>query len=240
MTIRVIGVGLGQTGTHSLSAALELLGFGECFHADKMLEQGDVRAAKAWLDIAAGRPARWNDIFREYRSIASFPAWALYKEMLARFPEARVVLTVRDKEQWFNDINAGDYAAFKADPRWLFWFSPVKRVMRKLENLLILDRKYHHKLHDRQYALEVFEEHIQEVRRAVPADRLLIFDVKQGWGPLCNFLNVPVPGDKPFPRLNDIESVRARLRSRFFFFRGVEIAVLTLLLVIVSYFTLVE
>ena len=240
MTIRVIGVGLGQTGTHSLSAALELLGFGECFHADKMLEQGDVKAAQAWLDIAAGKPARWNDIFREYRSIASFPAWALYKEMLAQFPDARVVLTVRDKEQWFNDINAGDYAAFKADPSWLFWFSPVKRVMRKLEKLLILDRKYHHKLHDRQYALEVFEEHIQEVRRAVPADRLLIFDVKQGWGPLCDFLNVPVPGDKPFPRLNDIESVRARLRSRFFFFRGVEIAALTLLLVIVSYFTLVE
>ena len=131
MTIRVIGVGLGQTGTHSLTVALEILGFGECFHADKMLERGDVKAAQAWLDIAEGRPARWNDIFREYRSIASFPAWALYKEMLAQFPDARVVLTVRDREQWFNDINAGDYAAFKADPRWLFWFSPVKRVMRK-------------------------------------------------------------------------------------------------------------
>ena len=95
-------------------------------------------------------------------------------------------------------------------------------------------------LHDKQYALKVFEEHIREVRRAVPADRLLIFDVKQEWGPLCDFLEVPVPGDKPFPQLNDIESVRARLRSRFFFFRGVEIAALTLLLVIVSYFTLVE
>ena len=238
MTIRVIGVGLGQTGTHSLAAALEILGFGECFHADKMLERRDVRAAKAWLDIAQGRPARWNDIFSGYRSIASFPAWALYEKMLAQFPGARVVLTVRDREQWFDDISAGDYAAFKADPRWLFWFSPVKRVMRKLEDLLILERKYHHRLHDKQYAMRIFEQHIQEVREAVPADRLLIFDVNQGWGPLCDFLGVAVPVDMPFPRLNDIASVRARLRSRFFFFRGVEIAALALILVIFSYFIL--
>ena len=237
MTVRVIGVGLGQTGTHSLAAALEILGFGECFHADKMLERRDVRAAQAWLDIAEGRQARWDDIFQGYRSIASFPAWALYKEMLAQFPEARVVLTVRDKEQWFNDINAGDYAAFKADPRWLFWFSPVKRVMRKLEDLLILDRKYNHNLHDKRHALMVFEEHIQEIRRTVPEDRLLIFDVREGWEPLCSFLEVPVPGDRPFPRLNDVASVKARLRSRFFFFRGVEIAAVALLLVIFSCFT---
>lgn len=238
MSLSVIGVGLGQTGTHSLAAALEILGFGECFHADRMLERGDVRAARAWLDIAEGRPARWNDIFRGYRSIASFPAWALYRELLGQFPDARVILTVRDREQWFDDINAGDYAAFRADPRWLFWVSPVKRVMKKLEDLLILERKYHHRLHDRQYALKVFEEHIQEVRNAVPADRLLIFDVKQGWGPLCDFLGVPVPGDRPFPRLNDIASVKARLRRRFFLFRGVEIAVLITLLLVFSYFVL--
>lgn len=228
--LKVIGVGLGQTGTHSLAAALEILGFGECFHAGKMLERGDVRAAQAWLDIAEGRPARWHDIFTGYRSVASFPAWALYRELLAQFPDARVILTVRDREQWFHDINAGDYASFKADPRWLFWVSPVRRVMRKLEDLLILDRKYHHKLHDKQYALKVFAEHTLEVRSVVPADRLLIFDVKQGWGPLCDFLGVPVPGDRPFPRLNDIMSVKARLRRRFFFYRGVEIAVLTALL----------
>lgn len=230
MTLRVIGVGLGQTGTHSLAAALDILGFGECFHADRMLERRDVRAAQAWLDIAEGRPARWNEIFAGYRSIASFPAWALYREMLAEYPDARVILTVRDRDRWFADINAGDYAAFKADPRWLFWVSPVKRVMRKLEDLLILDRKYQHRLHDKQYALNVFEEHVQEVRSVVPADRLLIFDVKQGWGPLCDFLGAPVPEDRPFPRLNDIASVKARLRRRFFFFRGVEIAALAALL----------
>ena len=235
MTLRVIGVGLGQTGTHSLAAALEILGFGECFHADKMLKRGDVRAAQAWLDIAEGRPARWDDIFTGYRSIASFPAWALYRELLAQFPDARFILTVRDREQWFHDINAGDYAAFKADPCWLFWVSPVRRVMRKLEDLLILDRKYRHKLHDKQYALKVFVEHIQEVKNVVPADRLLIFDVKQGWGPLCDFLGVPVPGDTPFPRLNDIASLRARLRRRVFFFRGAEIAVLVMLLAVFWY-----
>lgn len=235
MTLRVIGVGLGQTGTHSLAAALDILGFGECFHADRMLERGDVRAAQAWLDIAEGRPARWDDIFTGYRSIASFPAWALYRELLAQFPDARVILTVRDREQWFDDINAGDYAAFKADPRWLFWVSPVKRVMRKLEDLLILERKYRHRLHDKQYALRVFEQHAQEVKSVVPADRLLIFDVRQGWGPLCGFLGVPVPEHRPFPRLNDIASVKARLRRRFFFFRGVEIAVLAALLGIFWY-----
>ena len=241
MTISVIGVGLGQTGTHSLSAALDILGFGECFHADRMLERRDVRAAKAWLDIAEGKPARWNDIFQGYQSIASFPAWALYKEMLEQFPDARIVLTVRDKEEWFNDINAGDYAAFKADPWWLFSVSPVKRVMKKLEDLLIIERKYSGRLHDKKYALKVFEEHIQEVRRVVPEDKLLIFDVKEGWGPLCEFLNVTVPANKPFPWLNDIPSVKARLRNRFFFFRGVEIAALTLLLIIIfSYFTIVE
>lgn len=225
MTLKVIGVGLGQTGTHSLCAALEKLGYANCFHADGMLNAGNLRAARGWLDIALDRAERWDDIFEGFQAIASFPAWALYDKLMQRYPDARVILTIRDPEEWFKDINAADYAAFKGDPWWIFWLSPVKRTMRQLEQLLILDRKYGGRLHDRKHAIDVFEAHTREIKRVVPPDKLLIYNVEQGWRPLCDFLNVPEPKDEPFPWLNDIPSVKKRLRHRFIVYRSIEAAV---------------
>jgi len=230
MTLEVIGLGLGQTGTHSLQAALERLGYARCFHADDMLRSGDVGAARAWLDIAQGKPARWEDIFTGHKAIASFPAWALYEELLRDFPAARVILTVREPGQWFEDINAADHAAFKAVPWWLTWMSPVRRTMRKLEQLLILDRKYAGRLGDRSHAIEVFEAHTRKVRETVEPGRLLVYNVEQGWKPLCKFLGVPEPAGVPFPHLGDVAGIRRKLRHKAIIYRFVEALMLVAIL----------
>ena len=190
-----------------------------------MLESNDKRAAGAWLDMAHGKAARWGDIFDSYASIASFPAWAFYRELIQRYPEARVVLTVRDANTWFEDINAGDLAAYKTDPWWLFRVRPIKKLMKELEDLVIIDRMYRGQLDEKHVAIAAFEDHTNNITNAVPPDRLLIFDVKDGWGPLCAFLGVGVPEGLEFPWLNDIPSVKRRLRKRYFLYRGIEVAV---------------
>jgi hypothetical protein len=75
---------------------------------------------------------------------------------------------------------------------------------------LIWRRTFGGRFEDRAHAIETFERHTEEVRQGVPAERLLVFEVGQGWEPLCAHLGVPVP-DEPFPHLNDTASFRARV-----------------------------
>ena len=236
MTLVVIGLGLGQTGTHSLQAALERLGYGPCLHADDMLKSADARAIRAWLDIARGGRPRWDDIFDGHRSIASFPAWALYEDLLRDFPDAQVILTVRDPSRWFADINAADYAAYKAVPWWLKWLSPSRRAMRELERRLIVDGKYSGRLQDREHAIDVFQAHTRAVRDAVEPEKLLEYDVERGWKPLCDFLDEPEPAGVPFPHLNDVATVKRRLRRKAIRYRIVEASVIVLVVLLAVLF----
>jgi hypothetical protein len=88
-------------------------------------------------------------------------------------------------------------------------FRPFGQAMRRL----ITDRQFGGDLVSRENAVRVFEAHNAAVQAYVPADRLLVYEVSQGWEPLCEFLGVPVP-DTPFPRVNDTESMQRRQRER--------------------------
>lgn len=197
--MKIIGAGFGRTGTTSLRAALVQLGFGPCYH---MLEIAlKLRHARTWLAAAQGQPVDWQHFLRNYQATLDYPASAFYRELMEAFPDAKVLLSVRDPDRWYKSTLNTIYAqpAFTPLLRRLF---PPLRTMTLMVHATIWDRIFHGRFEDRDYAISIFNQHIENVKASVPPDKLLIFDVKEGWGPLCDFLDVPVPAE-PFPHLND-------------------------------------
>lgn len=200
MPLKVIGAGFGRTGTMTLKTALEQLGFGPCHHMVEVLENID-RQSPLWSRVVAKKPVEWDEIFAGYNSTVDWPGCHFWAELADRYPDAKVILTVRDPVKWYASMKETILA------------TPVSRLI-----LLVLRIARHPMLfaqriisrdtfrydYSEANAIAVFERHNAEVRRRIPSERLLEFDVRQGWEPLCAFLDVPVP-DTPFPRTNDRE-----------------------------------
>ena len=192
MTLQVIGAGLGRTGTMSLKAALEQLGLGPCYHMVECFPQGPEHWQK-WIDAVNGKPD-WDAIFDGYNSTVDFPSCSSYRALAAHYPDAKVVLTVRDPERWFESTQETIFS-----PRWIEYLRSVEAG--KFTQLTVNDY-LQDRMHDKEHLIQRFQEHIEEVRNAIPASRLLIFEVKEGWGPLCEFLERSQP-DGDFPFVND-------------------------------------
>ena len=223
MSIQVIGAGLGRTGTLSLKAALEELGFARCYHPLEVVASLD--QARAWDAAARGEPVDWDRIFAGYRATVDLPGCVFYRELLAKYPEAKVILTVRDPERWYDSVRQTIHFASNTFPKWAVVLSPRMLVFQRMLDRL-WERLFRGRFEDRAFAIEVFNRHNKQVCRDVPADRLLVYEVSQGWGPLCAFLGVPVPEGKPFPHLNDAAEFRARLERDALIVRTVGYAAL--------------
>jgi len=208
MSIQVIGAGLGRTGTLSLKAALEELGFAKCYHMVEVFARKD--AARTWDAAARGEPVDWDRLFAGYRATVYVPACLFYRELLEKYPGAKVILTVRDPERWYDSMRQTIYFAHNAFPRWAALLNPRMRVFRRMIDGL-WERMFRGRFEDRAFAIDVFNRHNEQVRRDIPADRLLVYEISQGWEPLCAFLGLPVPEGKPFPNLNDAAEFRARI-----------------------------
>ena len=208
MPIQVIGAGLGRTGTLSLKAALEELGFAKCYHMVEVLARMD--DARTWDAAARGEPVDWDRLFAGNRATVDLPGCVFYRELLEKYPEAKVILTVRDPERWYDSARQTIYFARNAFPRWAAVLKPRMRVFQRMIDRL-WDGMFRGRFEDRAFAIDAFNRHNEQVRRDVPADRLLVYEISQGWGPLCAFLGVPVPEGKPFPHLNDAAEFRARI-----------------------------
>jgi len=220
MALKVIGAGMGRTGTLSLKAALEELGVGPCYHMIELLTHPE--QVRYWEAASARQPVDWDGLFEGYQSAVDYPAALYYWELMEQYPEAKVILTVRDPNSWWESARETIYQAgrpapgqeggapppmpFPGDPQ-LFAriFGMVKRD--------IWEGYFGGRFEDRDYAIELFNRHTAEVRERVPADRLLVYQVQESWEPLCRFLGAPVPEGKPFPRLNDREVFRQRLQG---------------------------
>ncbi len=207
--MRVIGSGFGRTGTLSMKAALEELGYGPCYHMEEIMRRP--AHVDAWHDAASGRPVDWPRLFAGYDSAVDFPASVLYRELLEVFPDAKVVHTVRDADRWYDSTFETIYQGRTLVPRWLLRLLPPLRRWSEMVDLLVWDRLFDGRFEDRAHAIEVYENWTAEVIASVPADRLLVFDVAEGWEPLCDFLEVLQPG-APFPRVNDRASMLRRFR----------------------------
>lgn len=208
--LEVIGAGFGRTGTLSLKFALEILGFGKCYHFREMLK---ARHARRWLRIAAIAPdqrglADWEHLFRGYRSTTDWPAAAVYKELADAYPQAKLILTVRDADGWYDSVrDTIRHLRLVMPAGW-----PVFRSIAEVSDRYVWDREFHGRADDRDYAIARFREHNDSVRRSMPPERLLVFDVRDGWEPLCRFLGVDVPTDTPFPHVNDRNTMRRYIR----------------------------
>lgn len=198
MTLRVIGAGYGRTGTLSMKAALERLLDGRCYHMETI-----VRSPKGhllhWLEWAddPDREPNWDAILEGFVAVVDAPMCFFTKELLARHPDAKVVLTVRDPERWVESFRNLMMTNIKS--AWMGLFSGNARRMGRFAR--VMSQRYIGSL-KREALIEQFHAHNQRIRDLVPAEQLLEMEVKQGWGPLCEFLDLPVPNE-PFPRLNE-------------------------------------
>lgn len=217
--MEIIGAGFGRTGTMSLKEALEELGFGPCYHMVEVF--GHPEHADLWQAAWRGERVDWDDFLGDYRAAVDWPACTFYRELMERYPDAKVLLSVRDPERWYESVRNTIYelSSLSSGPRFsrvvfavvtLFAFGGISRG--NMVDDIIWEGTFDGRFEDRPYAIEVFERHNEEVKRRVPPEKLLVYEVKEGWGPLCEFLGVEEP-DKPFPRLNDTAEMRRRLRA---------------------------
>lgn len=216
MNLEVIGAGFGRTGTLSLKAALEELGFGPCYHMRELYEHPE--HVGQWRAALRGGPVDWEQVLGDYRATVDWPGCSFYEELLERDPDAKVILTVRDPQKWYESAHDTIYrasrpsysAAFRLAGLVIPRVRPINSAGRFVSEL-IWEGDFDGRFGDRGHAIETFERHNEGVKRRVPPEKLLVFEVKQGWGPLCEFLGVEAP-DKPFPHVNDGEAFRGFIR----------------------------
>ena len=220
MSLSVIGAGIGRTGTESLKKALEELGYGKCYHLFELVKNPDDLAE--WEKLETGAAIDHEKLFDGYGSAVDFPAFFYYKDFLRYFPDAKVILTVREADKWYESASK---TIFRPVPKLLIFlariFGVFSRRVKKLPDIFAYVQRVGHqklfdgKISDPDHCKAVFHSWNEEVKRTVPPEKLLVFEVKQGWEPLCKFLNVPIP-DKPFPHTNKGESFQRNASRKVF------------------------
>ena len=196
MPLEIIGPGFGRTGTHALKLALERLGFGPAHHMFEVRDKPE--QLPNWEAAARGERVDWDDVFRGYRSQVDFPGARYWRELVQRYPKAKVILTVRDPDAWFDSVEATINPFLAA--RGKHSSSHVNAIA-EMGYQTVAVQVFDERLTDRDHATRVFRRHIAEVQSEIAPDRLLTFDVRNGWGPLCEFLGADAPDD-PFPKTN--------------------------------------
>jgi hypothetical protein len=204
MTLSVISAGFGRTGTMSLKLALEQLGFGPCHHMIEVIENGGAQVP-LWNDALAGKPD-FAAIYAGYKSAVDWPTAAFWQELAGTYPDAKIVLSSRSPQSWYNSISETILATVWAPEKWpapaVEWFKMVTKVLERSFG----DAK------DKDAIIAAFNAHEAAVKAAIPAERLLVHSAKDGWEPLCAFLGVPVPGT-PYPRTNSKEEFFEHMKS---------------------------
>lgn len=218
MGLKVIGAGFGRTGTLSAYTALKQLGF-PCYHMFEVLENKDNKShLDFWRTVANSEPGvqhDWETVFANYTATVDNPACCVWPELLAAYPDAKVVLTVhpRGAEAWYESTMDTIYFT---ETMWQFkvleFATPFGRKFGDMSRKLIWQRSHKGSMPDRDKAIAHYHQHIENVKAVVPADRLLIFSADQGWQPLCEFLDVPVP-ETDFPNVNDRAAIKKTLSS---------------------------
>ncbi|NIQ11635.1 MAG: hypothetical protein GWO23_19165 [Gammaproteobacteria bacterium] len=206
MSLKVIGAGVGRTGTYSLKLAINQIGLGPCHHMEEVLHNMSVHVP-LWSAAAAGDPD-WVRIYEGYESAVDWPTACFFRELLREFPEAKFVLTERDPERWADSFGATIYKLLAERHQ----APEEKRAWLDMANVVISKSGFPQGL-DHDGLVHAFTAHNNAVRETIPKRQLLIFEVKQGWKPLCDFLDVPVPKDD-FPRTNHREEFWDRVNGK--------------------------
>ncbi|RLQ23273.1 sulfotransferase family protein [Seongchinamella sediminis] len=180
----------------SLKFALEQLGY-PCYHMVECFPKGPEHW-RHWEQVGSGRPD-WDAIFDGFTATVDFPTCTSYAALAAHYPDAKVVLTVRDPEKWFTSVQDTIFGK-----EWIE-FLPGSEA--GAFTTATINNYFDGRMHDHDYLVRRFDEHVAEVRATISPERLLVFEVADGWEPLCDFLGLPAPGGA-FPHINDTEAVQ--------------------------------
>ncbi|KAK9709243.1 hypothetical protein K7432_009161 [Basidiobolus ranarum] len=211
--LEVIGAGFGRTGTMSLKAALDKLGY-RTYHMIVAVSKPEVYSP-LWVEAAEGNP-NWDKIFDGYNATVDNPACWWYKDLYQRSPDAKVILTVRDPERWYKSCHDTVHGLTKIMNKAieLGYATDEQKLVQEM-----IDKStwgptgcFQGRFEDKEWAINYFKQHVEEVKRTIPADKLLVFEVKDGWEPLCKFLGKPIP-DEPFPNVNDTNEMKERIKQ---------------------------
>lgn len=218
MALEVIGAGFGRTGTLSTHAALNQLGF-RCYHMFEVIENAANKGhLDFWRKVANAPPGfqhDWEEVFAGYTAAVDNPACCVWRELAAAYPQAKVLLTLHPKgaEAWYESTMDTIYST---ETMWQFKvlevFTPFARKFGDMTHKLVWQRSHRGTMGDRARAIAHYERHVEEVKSAIPAERLLVYSVDQGWEPLCRFLGAPLP-DGAFPNVNDRAAIKKTLRD---------------------------
>lgn len=200
MALKIINAGLGRTGTTSLKAALDCLGFGPGYHMFDIVSNEERLAQWEQIVCEAQRPD-WPAIFDGYTAAIDGPSAIYYRQLMEAFPEAKVILTIREADAWYQSTYDTLYQYAQAA-------GPGK--LSRVVNTMVWDGLFGGRFADAEYAKEIYRRHNQQVIEHVGYKNLLVYNVVDGWNPLCAFLGVKEPAQN-FPHVNDSKSMRERL-----------------------------
>ena len=212
----LIGAGFGRTGTSSLKAALKVLYGRPCYHMSEVLDRDHmgfwIRAARKQVSID-----EYTTMFKPYAATVDCPASLFWRDIYEAHPNAKIILSVRDADRWFEScektVFRTDFTTHRDMPLGIFAISHLVPYWRRFS---LMSRLTWGPLFkddfSRDSCVRAFEEWNADVKQACPPDKLLVFDVKEGWGPLCKFLDLPIPST-PFPHLNDSVSFQRIIQS---------------------------
>lgn len=216
-SLMVIGAGWGRTGTTSLKAALEQLGY-PCYHMSECVERDH---SDFWNDIANEKCKDFNEVFCDddvkFTAAMDFPASLFWRELLQRYPEAKVILTVRDPESWYRSYESTILTVMPSS-RQLPFVTKVGYMMcfpnQSFISMLrsVYETKAFQGSMHKEHLISCYNAHNEAVIKDCPSERLLVFNVKMGWEPLCTFLQQPVP-TQPFPHMNDSKTFQNTVRK---------------------------
>jgi Sulfotransferase domain len=205
MTLRVVGAGLGRTGTHSLKIALEQLLGAPCYHMLEVLTHPE--SVAVWQDAVDGKPVDWPAVMNGYASAVDWPVVAFWPELADTFPDAVVLLSTRSSAQaWWKSANETIFAVTRrgiegdANPE-------MRAHLHMIEGLFDRFTPAWNADDGGEAARRAYDEHNAHVRSTVPASRLVDWQPGDGWEPICRALDLPVP-DEPFPHVNTTDEFR--------------------------------
>lgn len=188
MTLNVIGTGFGRTGTDSMRKALNILGVGPTHHMTEVGKDAHIR--EQWMNLVRGAEPDWDVLFTGYQACVDWPSAFYWRSLIVKYPQAKVLLTMRSATNWWSSFEATilKYILSSDDPNGF-------------AQQLVAQQVFNGRPDNREHAIAIYNRNIEDVISTVSPDRLLVHNFEDGWEPLCQWLELPVP-DVDYPSGN--------------------------------------
>jgi len=207
MGLKVIGANFGRTATMSLKQGLEILGFEKCYHMSEVVVHPE--HVELWLDAWRGKDI-WKTLFADYQATVDWPAATFWPQLMHVYPEAKIVLSIRDADEWFESARNTIFQSMDSN---LLAKDEVLRTRIEMLKEIIVDGTFDGDLTDKDKCIKIYKDNIERCKSEVPSDRLIEFDPSLGWEPLCRGLGCKIP-QEPYPYVNKAAEFAHRWRNQ--------------------------